>query len=369
MKNLLLFVITVGIVMVSCASMDEYKIRGKVNGMDKGVVYITIRTNKAVDTLARAEIKDGSFEMRGSCSGVIPAIFEIEGGTMGNVEIYLENKSYEVELEPQHMMMSKINGGGEAQKVANEYAEIGFVCNKAISEVRDEFMAVSRDPQNPRFTELRSYIDSLLEASNQERAVFIKEHTDSYVALYNVALTAQRFNTLEELEGAFNVFTPEMKNTYCGEIITERIETLKTLAVNQPAPDFTVQAPDGNPFTLYSVQSKVKLIDFWASWCGPCRAMVPQLIEFYQEFHDKGLEIVSVSFDDNKEAWVKAIVDEKMPWVQGSDLKGYAEDTPLVKLYGIFGIPHLVVLDKDNRIVARNVRGKELHEVLAKLLN
>ena len=117
---------------------------------------------------------------------------------------------------------------------------------------------------------------------------------------------------------------------------------------------------------MHSIKGKVKVIDFWASWCGPCRGENPNVVKMYEKFHPKGLEILSVSLDEDKEAWLKAIEDDKLTWNHVSDLKGW--ENAAAQLYCVNGIPHLVVLDENNVIVAKDLRGEELQNKVAELL-
>ena len=156
------------------------------------------------------------------------------------------------------------------------------------------------------------------------------------------------------------------KATEPGKNISERIQKLSAVAVGKVAPDFTLNTPDGKPLSMHSIKGKVKLIDFWASWCGPCRGENPHVVEIYKEYHPKGLEIFGVSLDNNKEAWVKAIADDGLVWKHGSDLKGW-QSAP-AQLYSVSGIPHTVLLDENNKIIAKNLRGDELKQKIAELL-
>ncbi|MBI1226448.1 MAG: redoxin domain-containing protein [Bacteroidetes bacterium] len=124
------------------------------------------------------------------------------------------------------------------------------------------------------------------------------------------------------------------------------------------APDFTMNDRDGNPVKLSDFRGKVMLVDFWASWCGPCRRENPHVVELYHHYHDKGFDVLGVSLDKTKEPWLAAIEKDGLVWNHVSDLKGWSNDA--AKLYGVTSIPHTVLVDKDGKILARNLRGDQL---------
>ena len=172
-----------------------------------------------------------------------------------------------------------------------------------------------------------------------------------------------------ELQRRFNLLSEELQATALGKQVREQIQKMESLSVGQVAPDFTVQTPEGKSFTMYSVKAKLKIIDFWASWCAPCRALTPQLIKLYEEFHSQGFEIVGISMDENKDAWVKAIGEEKMSWIQGSKLDGFKPGNPLNQLYNITnGIPFLVLVDENNQILATSNQVEPLRKIVEKVL-
>lgn len=150
--------------------------------------------------------------------------------------------------------------------------------------------------------------------------------------------------------------------------LKEHIATLEKTEVGQKFIDFTMNTPEGKEVKLsdFIAQNKLTLIDFWASWCGPCRAEMPNVVAAYSQFKAKGFGIVGVSLDNNAEAWKKAIKDLNITWAQMSDLKGW--DCEGAKLYGVRAIPATVLVDQQGTIVARNLRGEELGAKLGELL-
>lgn len=139
--------------------------------------------------------------------------------------------------------------------------------------------------------------------------------------------------------------------------IDERLK--KTIFEGSMAPDIVMDSPDGEKLKLSDLRGKVVLIDFWASWCGPCRRENPNVVKLYEKYKDKGFEIFSVSLDKDKSAWIKAIKDDNLKWKNHvSDLKYWSSAT--AKLYGVSSIPSTVLIDKEGRVIAKNLRGREL---------
>jgi len=140
--------------------------------------------------------------------------------------------------------------------------------------------------------------------------------------------------------------------------IQQLLKQTATFSPGSEAPVFTMNTPDGNPLSLESLRGKVLLIDFWASWCGPCRRENPRVVEAYQKYHDKGFDVLGVSLDKTKDRWLAAIEKDGLLWHHVSDLKGW--QNAAARLYGVRSIPHTVLLDKDGKIITRGLRGEAL---------
>ena len=329
-KFIRLGIIFIGVGLSNCSTPGEYKIQGTATGIGQGMVCIISYLDKKADTLAKAEIKEEKFELKGKVSNLTIATLQIPGKGIGHAPIYLENTDYTVRLNPQNLEMSEIIGGGESQKIAHGLFLIDQNLSQAIDSIRDEYIKEANNPQSTRFQELNTFLDSIQQTIEKQKEAFLQK-------------------------------------SLLGQQIKTQIKKMQTLAPGQIAPDFTVQTPDGKSFNLHSIKAKAKIIDFWASWCAPCRALTPQLVKLYNEFHEQGLEIIGISLDDKKEAWIKAIEEENIPWFQGSKLDGFKPDNPLNQLYGIHGIPHIVLLNTDNQIVVTTTDIKILREEILKL--
>jgi len=154
-----------------------------------------------------------------------------------------------------------------------------------------------------------------------------------------------------------SIYTQSLKN---------RVTLLKSVDIGQPAPDFTLSDTTGNPFGLSDIKGGYLLVDFWASWCSPCRAENPNIVKVFKAYNNKGFNILGVSFDTNRDKWIQAIKDDNLTWHHVSDLKGWGNAAG--KLYGIMSIPANVLLDPDRKIIAHNLKGEELMKRLEELL-
>ena len=170
---------------------------------------------------------------------------------------------------------------------------------------------------------------------------------------------------------SFIVLLPDsIRNKANGKALEQRLDNMVTfeqgVAVGKQAPDFTQNDTAGNPVSLSSFRGKYVLLDFWASWCGPCRQENPAVVEAYHKYHDKGLEILSVSLDQKEKPWKDAIYQDHLTWTHVSDLKYW--ENALVKVYGIQGVPQNFLIDPNGKIVARGLRGEDLDKTLGIML-
>jgi peroxiredoxin len=155
--------------------------------------------------------------------------------------------------------------------------------------------------------------------------------------------------------------------TYFGKQLAIIIDKAKLTAIGKTAPDFSLNDINNKPVNLSSFKGRYVLLDFWASWCGPCRRENPNIVKAYRQFHTKGFDIFGVSLDDNRADWLQAIKKDGLNWTQVSDLKGWKSGA--ASLYGIKGIPMNYLIDKNGIILAKGLRGKELENKLLEILH
>jgi len=224
----------------------------------------------------------------------------------------------------------------EAKKDTKKIQEIQTAYKKAEMEHLDKIKAL--------IPEMGTSLVAIFTANN-----FLNPDTD----LPLLQDVAKRFEGVKP--------TPKLAEAFIGQI-----KRIKGIAVGDEAPDFTLNDPEGKPVTLSSLRGKFVLIDFWASWCGPCRMENPNVVRMYDKFKSKGFDIYGVSLDKEANAWKAAIKKDNLTWIHGSDLKFW--NSVVAQTYGVSAIPATYLLDKDGKVIAKNLRGSALEAKLTELL-
>ncbi len=259
---------------------------------------------------------------------------------------------------------AKIDGGKE-QQVFEEFTtmymtkticKLGFML--AMSQNRED--SVKLDSINAAFTEMLNNIEVKLVQS-------LKDYNDVCATPYFINTTLLSDFSLDDLKGYYDGLTDQVKASEAGKDLKASLDRLGQVNVGGYAPDFTLKTPDGKDVSLSQFRGKVLLLDFWATWCGPCLREMPNVISIYKKYHSKGLEILGVSLDEEKSAdrWRQMIKDRGMDWNHGSSLKGW--DCPVAKMFNVTAIPRMYIIDKDGKIIAQDLRGEALADKMAEI--
>ena len=335
-------------------------------------IYLQYRFNGQVITDSTI-LKDGKFQFSGAIgSGPLKGNMRFNKGGTGMMssndykQIFLEKGTITLTADSL-LQNAKVTG----TKANEDDARYGL----AFKPVDDAYAALeaknkAATPEQQQSEAFKAENNKAEKAiSAQEAAInkkFIQDNPDSYVSL--IALEGYTYGAdYQDISMLFNGLTPAVQQTDAGKKFADRLPKLKAIALGAIAPEFAEADTSGKIINLSSFRGKYVLIDFWASWCGPCRGENPNVVKAYNRFKGQSFTIVGVSLDqpNGKDKWLAAIHKDGLTWTQVSDLKFWNSKTAV--LYGIQAIPQNFLIDPNGKIVAKNLRGNDLEDKLAEL--
>lgn len=359
-----LWMATAGVLaLASCQNKPSYTINGTIADVADGeMVYLQNFVDGQMVNLDSAVVKGGAFQFKGDADTIATSRVVSYAPKGISSPVFLEAGTITLELN------------NELSKVA------GTVCNDVYQKFIEEFYAINKEM---RSLYEQSQNDSLSEDQRKaaEAQLEEKDSLSREIILNTISSNITNVAGVQLLTRFSSSFSPEQIQPLVDQIpasiaanvegvteLKEQLATLAKTAVGQKYIDFTMNTPEGESVKLsdFIGKNKYTLIDFWASWCGPCRAEMPNVVAAYNKYKAKGFGIVGVSLDRDAEAWKQAIKDLKITWPQMSDLKFW--DCEGAKLYGVRAIPATVLVDQEGTIVARDLRGEDIANKLKELL-
>jgi len=248
-------------------------------------------------------------------------------------------------------------------KKLNQYMRHSIKDNKRGQELRREFQLAKDLKKSDSIKKVFNEWAKSVKESQYEYIENNKDITGLVVMQSLLSSPEAEFGTIRKV---FMDYPQAVQRTGLGKYINVLLLTKGATDIGGKAPIFIAPTPDGKRLSLNQAMGKVTLIDFWASWCRPCRVENPFVVSLYKKYHDRGFNIVGVSLDKNKRDWINAIKQDSLEWQHVSNLKFWQE--PVAKLYGVNAIPQTVLLNAQGIIVAKNLRGKELEKKIIELL-
>lgn len=359
------FILLATIILASCEKpvKNAFTINGTVDTVFNGMVYLQKRVENPMVTIDSARLADGKFSFKGSVD--YPEVYYLTiHSTKSSVPFFIEPAEITVNIMTKDINKSKITGS-KNQAAYDSYLDMLDQFNLKIRESYQMYNTAMEIGDQAK----ANYYDSLLNVQDEQRIDFSKKYVlqnpASFISPYIIYRNSYTYE-LEELDQALGAFDTSLSHSVYTGYLQEYLATLKRVAVGQRYVPFAMADSAGTAVSISDYAGKgYLLVDFWASWCSPCRAENPNLVNMYNTYHAKGFDIFGVSFDSSRDRWLGAIKDDGLTWTHVSDLAGWQNAAG--KLYGIRSIPSNVLLDSNGIIIGKNLRGEELQAKLAEL--
>ena len=370
MKKIVYFFAVGAMSLAACSSDPAYKISGTVEGVADGeYVYLSEAKGRELVKLDSAVVTNGAFEFNGRQDEAVNRYLTYSYNPQERkglrTDFFLENGNINVTLTKDNDFYQAQVTGTPNNDIYQAYKTESGALNKQMGEIykkyREEGITDEQKAElDKQYEELSNKLDALTFNT-------IDANITNPVGIHLWPGNSYSME-LDQLQALAAKVPAEFQSNERIAKLLDRIKVLEKTAVGQKFTDFTLPDPEGNPVKLADIIAKNKytLIDFWASWCGPCRAEMPNVVAAYKEYNKKGFGIVGVSLDSDAAAWKKAIKDMGMTWDHMSDVKGWQCEG--AALYGVNSIPATVLVAQDGTIIARNLRGEAIKEKLAELL-
>jgi peroxiredoxin len=347
-----------------------YTISGKISGLNEPArVYLALEQGGGFKDKDSTNIKNGKFRFQGRVSAPTQAILSVKRINAPQVNARPDQLGFFIENSK--ILISSADSIKNASVSGSVSDRESREQNAAIQPLTDIIIKLNREfrgkPKDEAYKKASDSVTRLVAEIKNMHLKFAESHLNSFMGLYtyNSYVLDSKFDPAA-VEPLFHKFSPELQSSELGKRTLEKIKIGKRRQTGIKATDFTQNDLNDKPFTLSSLRGKYVLVDFWASWCVPCRAENPNLIKAYQQLKGRNFQVVGVSLDQDKGSWEGAVKKDNLPWIHVCDLKGWKNEVAV--MYGINSVPQNLLINPEGVIIAKNLRGGDLTEKLSALI-
>ena len=338
-----------------------FVIKGTVTGLAEASRVTLTDVNNATDTLARSTVKNGSFELKGTIKEA--NLYQLNfDASQKKAILFIGNDNVTVKGSVDQLQELQIKGS----PVHDDFVAFQNTFNPLFRTLTEMNRQLSTTPNVQPGDSLMLVYTNQLEKIKAAIGQFATDKKNSPVTPFMLVVTSELEQDISVLEKNYNLLAAAGQGGFYGKILKQRIDDAKVGAVGTQALEFTQADTTGKPVNLASFRGKYVLVDFWASWCRPCRMENPNVVSAFNKFKSKNFTVLGVSLDREKSPWLQAIKDDNLTWTHVSDLKFWQND--VARLYKVEGIPQNFLIGPDGKIVGKNLRGEALQAKLCELL-
>ena len=354
------------IIILGCSdpiSKNNFSLNLNITGELKQKIYLSKRDAGKCVNIDSSSVVTGEIVLNGQIKD--PEMFYLRSGkNLTNIFIEAGKITFTAHADS---INKGITNGSKSQAELDSFNESISLITEQLDTLYNQYREAAKNDDQVRLEELSELIDTKDDERLALTIDYAYANNKSIVSAYLI-MTNNYYLELAELDAITSNFDNLIKQTKYVELLLDRINNLYKVSIGSSFTDFTLNDTTGNPIALSSlIGENYLLIDFWASWCGPCRRENPNIVAVYNDYNSKGFDIIGVSLDTDKNNWIKAIEKDSLTWSHVSDLQGW--NSAAGKLYAVNAIPHSVILNENGTIVAKNLRGEELRDKIAELLN
>ncbi len=360
-----LLLICLSVFLFSCKSEKKFEITGRFHGMEEGKLLLKTLEKGQLVGVDTTDIVNGEFQFSGDIE--MPQLFYILIDDKKPLPpFFVEQGSMVVEAFADSLDKTVFTGSkthDEFKLFMDQYTRFAG----EVQQQQSKYRMAHAGGNEEKVIEAKAEFEAAVDNQRVFARNFVSNYKHSVVAPFVVRWQLAEKMTVPELDEVMEVMEAEVKKLIYYKELKAFNEERKKVIIGAVAPDFAFNDTGGNPIALSSLRGKILLVDFWASWCRPCRIENPDIVKIYHQYKDKGFDILGVSLDYKKEEWLDAIEKDGLTWHHVSDLKGKRSEA--VRLFRINAIPYNLLLDAEGRIIARNLHGVALENKLKELLD